>query len=196
MGALKGIIDGTQGLLTDQKNILSILQKPDKVTFDTYRQMYKTAWDLQKQLPPAEAATLAKRLKDLEGFEYRHLDSILGANTLGTTRKKIDQAVKGFETGQLLNKELVTKIAKGEPLDPTFATQFLPKNSSSLSNFLNLQKRIKSWAVEAKVSTRESDEILAPLRANALSDVISSPKLLESVANPKTTQDFDIIKHY
>ena len=196
MGALKAIIDGTQGLLTDQKNILSILQKPDKVTFDTYRQMYKTAWDLQKQLPPAEAATLAKRLKDLEGFEYRHLDSILGKNKLGAARKQIDQAVKGFETGQLLNKELVTKIAKGEPLDPTFAIQFLPNNSSSLSNFLNLQKRIKSWAVEAKVSTKEADEILAPLRANALSDVVSSPKLLEAVANPKTTQDFDIIKHY
>jgi|14_taG_2_1085336.scaffolds.fasta_scaffold03979_4 hypothetical protein len=196
MGALKGIIDGTQGLLTDQKNILSILQKPDKVTFDTYRQMYKTAWDLQKQLPPAEAATLAKRLKDLEGFEYRHLDSILGTSNLGTARKQIDQAVKGFETGQLLNKELVTKIAKGEPLDPTFAMQFLPNNSSSLSNFLNLQKRIKSWAAEAKVSAKEADEILSPLRANALSDVVSSPKLLEAVANPKTTQDFDIIKHY
>lgn len=196
MGALKAIIDGTQGLLTDQKNILSILQKPDKVTFDTYRQMYKTAWDLQKQLPPAEAATLAKKLKDLEGFEYRHLDSILGTSKLGTARKQIDQAVKGFETGQLLNKELVTKIAKGEPLDPTFATQFLPNNSSSLSNFLNLQKRIKSWAAEAKISTKEADEILSPLRANALSDVVSSPKLLEAVANPKTTQDFDIIKHY
>jgi hypothetical protein len=196
MGALKGMIDGTQGLLTDQKNILSILQKPSKVSLDTYRQMYKTAWDLQKQLPPAEAATLAKKLLDIKDFEYKHLDAVFGAFKIGSARKRIDDAVKGFETGNLLNKEFVSKVAKGEPLDVTFAAQFLPKNTASLNKFLDLKTRVNSWAKEAKLGTKETDEILAPLRANALADVVNNPKLLEAVANPKTTQDLDVIKHY
>jgi hypothetical protein len=196
MGALKAMIDGTQGLLTDQKNILSILQKPPKVSIETYKQMYKTAWDLQSQLPPAEAATLAKKLLDIKDFEYKHLDEMFGSFKIGSARKKIDESVKGFETGVFLNKELVTKMAKGEPLDATFAAQFLPKNTASLDKFLKLKNRVSSWAKEAKLSPKEADEILAPLRANALADVVNNPKLLEAVANPKTTADLDIVKHF
>ena len=94
----------------------AILQEADNVTVDTYKNLYKTAWDLQKQLAKNKAVPFAKKLKDVEGFEYRHLDSLFPNKGLGTARQSIDKSVKGFETGQLLNEQLVMKIAKGEPL--------------------------------------------------------------------------------
>ena len=195
-GALKAMVNGMQGLVTDQKNINAILQEADNVTVDTYKNLYKTAWDLQKQLAKNKAVPFAKKLKDVEGFEYRHLDSLFPNKGLGTARQSIDKSVKGFETGQLLNEQLVMKIAKGEPLEAAFAKQFLPSNSKSFENYTNLKTRVNSWAKEAGVSPKEVDDILAPLRANALSDAINDPKLLGALGKTATSEQLTVLKHY
>ena len=195
-GALKAMVNGMQGLVTDQKNINAILQEADNVTVDTYKNLYKTAWDLQKQLAKNKAVPFAKNLKDIEGFEYKHLDSLFPKKGLGTARQSIDKAVKDFETGQLLNEQLVMKIAKGEPLEAAFAKQFLPNNSKSFENYTNLKTRVNSWAKEAGVSAKEVDEILAPLRANALSDAINDPKLLGALGKTATSEQLTVLKHY
>lgn len=193
-GALKGLVNGMQSLVTDQKNISGILQEGNVVSIDTYRNLVKTAWDLQKQLPPNKAVPFAKKLQDIKGFEYRHLDSVFkGA---GTARKKLDDSVATYETGQLLNKEIVSKIARGEPLEATFAKQFLPNNSASFNNFTNLKTRINSWAKEAGVSSKDVDDILAPLRANALSDLINEPKLLNALGKKATSEQLTLNQHY
>ena len=195
-GALKAMVNGMQSLVTDQKNINAILQESDNVTIDTYKNLYKTAWDLQKQLAKNKAVPFAKKLKDIDGFEYRHLDSIFPKQGLGAARQSIDKSVKNFETGQLLNEQLVTKIARGEPLEAAFAKQFLPNNSKSFENYTNLKTRVNSWAKEAKVSPKEVDEILAPLRANALSDAINDPKLLGALGKTATSEQLTVLKHY
>lgn len=194
--ALKSLVDGMQSLVTDQKNINAILQESDNVSIDTYRNLYKTAWDLQKQLAKNKAVPFAKKLQDLEGFEYRHLDSLFPKQKLGTVRKELDNAVKNFETGQLLNKELVQKIARGEALEPTFAKQFLPNNAASYDKFIALRTRVNAWAKEAGVSPKQVDEILAPLRANALSDAINNPKLLAALGQKGTSEQLTLLKHY
>ena len=193
-GALKAMISGMQSLVTDQKNINGILQESNIVSVDTYRNLVKTAWDLQKQLPPNKAVPFAKKLADIKGFEYRHLDSVFpGA---GAARKKIDNSVASYETGQLLNDQIVTKIARGEALEPTFAKQFLPNNSASFNNFKNLKTRVESWAKEANMSPKDVDEILAPLRANALSDLINTPKLLSALGKKETSEQLTLNQHY
>jgi len=60
-GALKAMVNGMQSLVTDQKNINAILQESDNVTIDTYKNLYKTAWDLQKQLAKNKAVPFAKK---------------------------------------------------------------------------------------------------------------------------------------
>ncbi len=193
-GALKSMVDGMQGLVENQKNINAILSEGDRVSIDTYRNMYKTAWDLQKQLAPNKAAPLAKKLKDIQGFEYKHLDSLFPG--IGKARKELDESVRNYETGQLINDQLVTKVARGEALEPTFAQKFLPSNNSSYNEFSALQNRVNSWAKEAGLSQKTADEILAPLRANALSDVINNPRLLERVATRATSEDKVLLRHY
>jgi len=195
-GAIKSLVNGMQSLVTDQKNINGILQEGKNVTVDTYRNLYKTAWDLQKQLPPNKGVPFAKKLKDLEGFEYRHLDSLFPSSKVGTARKALDTSVRNFETGQLLNEQLVSKLAKGEALDATFARQFLPNNSASFDKYTALKTRVNSWAKEAGVSPKEVDEILAPLRANAMSDAINDPKLLGALAKKGTSEQLTLLRHY
>lgn len=192
--SLKSMVDGMQGLVDNQKNINAILAEGDRVSIDTYRNMYKAAWDLQKQLAPNKAAPLAKKLEDIKGFEYRHLDSVFPG--IGKARKELDESVRNYETGQLLNDQLVSKVARGEALEPSFARKFLPGNSKNFDEFIALKSRINSWAKEAKLSPRETDEILAPLRANALSDVVNNPQLLQRVLNRATTEDKTLVRHY
>jgi len=192
--ALKSMVGGMQELVTDQKNINGILQEGDFVSVDTYRNLVKTAWDLQKQLPANKAVPFAKKLSGIKGFEYDYLDSVLKGS--GTARRKLDKAVASYETGQLLNEQIVSKIARGEALEPTFAKQFLPNNSSSFNNFKNLKTRIDSWAKEANMSPKDVEEILAPLRANALSDLINTPKLLSSLGKKETSEQLTLNQHY
>ena len=192
--SLKSMIGGMPSLVTDQKNINGILQEGDFVSVDTYRNLVKTAWDLQKQLPANKAVPFAKKLASIKGFEYDYLDSVLKGS--GAARKRIDQSVASYETGQLLNEQIVTRIARGEALEPTFAKQFLPNNSSSFDNFRNLKTRVESWAKEASMSPKDVDEILAPLRANALTDLINTPKLLNALGKKGTSEQLTLNQHY
>lgn len=194
---LKKLVKGFDDDVVDnKKNLKAILNEEDVVTFDTYRNLYTTAWDLQKQLPRNIASPFAKRLSALKGDEYRQLDRMFPKKGIGTARETLDKAVASAETGQLLNKEIVEKIAKGEPLDPTFAKQFLPKNADSYNKFTALTTRINSWAKEANVSPREVEDILSPLRANALSDAVNNPSILKSLARKETSEDMTLFRHY
>ena len=194
---LKKLIKGFDKVLDNDKNLKAIINESDNVSFDTYRNLYSTAWDLQKQLPKNKAVPFAKRLDALKGDEYRQLDKMFPKKGIGSARQAIDKAVSVSETGQLLNKEIVQKIAKGEALDETFAKQFLPNNSKSLDNFSNLMTRVNSWAKEAGLPPSQVDEILAPLRATALSDAINNPKLLSAIADKnKTSEQLTVFEHY
>lgn len=196
-GKLKKLVSGLEDLVDNKSNLKAILNESDIVTFDTYRNLYRTAWDLQKQLPKNKAVPFAKRLDILKGDEYLQLDKMFPKLKLGSRREGIDNAVKVFETGQLLNKEIVEKIAKGEALDPTFAKQFLPNNSASLNSFDALVNRINAWAKEAKLPPSAVDEILDPLRATALTDAINNPRLLKAISEKnKTSEDLTIFNHF
>ena len=201
---LKSHVRGFKKLGDFSKNsdLTSILNADKKVTVDTFNYYLSEAWNLYKVLPDSHAAKLMTRLKTMPDYKTSVLNKIGG--NLGTKRKKLDQAVRHYEEGQLLDKTLVKNIREGKPLDDVFLSKFLPKGgeggTANLQNYINFENRIKAWSKEANLSGKEIDEILNPLRANAIHDAISNPSVFKALTDTAekggTTASRDTLAHF
>lgn len=201
---LKSHVRGFKKLGDFSKNsdLTSILNADKKVTVDTFNYYLSEAWNLYKVLPDSHAAKLMTRLKTMPDYKTSVLNKIGG--NLGTKRKKLDQAVRHYEEGQLLDKTLVKNIREGKPLDDVFLSKFLPKGgeggTANLQNYINFENRIKAWSKEANLSGKEIDEILNPLRANAIHDAILNPSVFKALTDTAgkggTTASRDTLAHF
>jgi len=181
----------------EKKYIQAILNADTKVSFDTYRLLKKDAWEAQKMLPNTMKGKVAEGLKTIEKQEYDSLNKMFPTKNLGTKRKQLDNAVKASSKGITLTDQLVIPLATGKPLDPTFVAKFLPNNTANTyASFSQLQSSIRSWAKEAKVSSKTIDSIYEPLRATAIRDLINDPKLLEKFVNKQSVDELTLVRHY